>query len=123
MIAFGIWALLVGEMGIALAIVAAMTLGIVVDDTVHFVCQFLAARRRQGVTPEQAVRHAFEATGGALVTTTVVLVLGFAVLSLSAYQVNHGMGQLASLVIACALVADFLMLPGLLAFACRRGWI
>ena len=122
-IAFGVWALLVGEMGIALAIVAAMTLGIVVDDTVHFVTHFLHARRRLRAEPEAALRYAFTTTGAALVTTTVVLSLGFAVLSFSAYQVNHGMGQLSALVIVCALAADFLMLPQLLTLACRKGWI
>ena len=40
-IAFGVWTVLVGEMGIALAIVAAMTLGVVVDDTVHFISHAL----------------------------------------------------------------------------------
>jgi predicted RND superfamily exporter protein len=51
-----------------------------------------------------------------------VLVAGFCVLSVSAFQVNHGMGQLTGLVLLCALVADFLMLPGLLIMAARRGW-
>ena len=45
-IAFGVWALLVGQMGVALAVVAAMSLGVVVDDTVHLTLSFLDARRR-----------------------------------------------------------------------------
>ena len=47
----------------------------------------------------------------------------FAVLSLSTFEINHSMGQLTALVILCALVADFLMLPGLLIGAARRGWV
>lgn len=121
-IAFGIWTLLVGRMGVALAIVSAMSLGVVVDDTVHFTSRFLHARRRLGLGADDAVRHAFATTGTALASTSLVLVLGFAVLSLSAFEVNHGMGQLTALVIVCALAADFMMLPGLLAWAARRGW-
>jgi predicted RND superfamily exporter protein len=122
-IAFGLWTVLVGEMGIALAIVAAMTLGVVVDDTVHFISHALDARRRLRRSARAAVHHAFVTTGPALVSTSVVLVVGFSVLALSAYQVNHGMGQLTALVIVCALVADFAMLPWLLMHAARRGWI
>ncbi len=121
-IAFGVWALTVGQMGVALAVVAAMSLGVVVDDTVHFTSSFLAARRRLRLGPDAAVAHAFARTGTALASTSLVLVLGFGVLSMSAFEVNHGMGQLSALVIACALVADLLMLPQLLAFAARRGW-
>jgi predicted RND superfamily exporter protein len=122
LIAFGIWAAAVGEMGVALAVVATMSLGVVVDDTVHFVTRFLHARRRLDLTPEAAVEHAFLSTGTALASTSAVLVAGFCVLSVSAFQVNHGMGQLTGLVLLCALVADFLMLPGLLIMAARRGW-
>ena len=123
LIAIAVWTLAVGEMGVALAIVMTMTLGIVVDDTVHFVTCFLHGRRKLGLSPDAAVRHAFFTTGSALVSTSVVLALGFCVLSLSAFEVNHSMGQLTALVIVCALVADFLMLPGLLIAAARRGWV
>jgi predicted RND superfamily exporter protein len=122
-IAFGIWSLLVGQMGVALAVVAAMSLGIVVDDTVHFTSSFRQARNDWRFSPEEAVQHAFTATGTALASTSIVLILGFGVLSLSAFQVNHGMGQLTSLIIACALAADFLMLPALLIAAARKGWV
>ncbi len=121
--AFGLWALLVGQMGVALVIVAAMSLGIVVDDTIHLVANFVHARRRLQKNAEDAVRYAFAVAGSALVSTSVILVLGFSVLTLSSFQVNHGMGQLTMLVIACALVADFLMLPGILIYAGRRGWM
>ncbi|MGD2073456.1 MAG: MMPL family transporter, partial [Gammaproteobacteria bacterium] len=44
---FGLWGLIVGEVGLALSVVAGMTLGIVVDDTVHFLSKYLRARREQ----------------------------------------------------------------------------
>ena len=42
-IAFGIWALIDGEIGLGLSVVTAMTLGIVVDDTIHFLSKYLRA--------------------------------------------------------------------------------
>ena len=111
---FGLWGLLVGEVGLSLSIVAGMTLGIVVDDTVHFLSKYLRARREKGLDAEAAVRYAFRSVGMALFTTSVVLVVGFLVLSLSSFELNSGMGLLTAIVIAFALMADFLLLPPLL---------
>jgi len=112
--AFGLWGLLVGEIGLGLSVVAGMTLGIVVDDTVHFLSKYLRARREQGLDSQDAVRYAFATVGTALCVTSVVLVLGFLVLSLSAFKINSGMGMLTAITIALALMVDFLFLPALL---------
>jgi len=111
---FGLWGLLVGEVGLSLSIVAGMTLGIVVDDTVHFLSKYLRARREKGLDAEEAVRYAFRNVGMALLTTSVVLVAGFMVLSLSSFELNAGMGLLTAIVITFALMADFLLLPPIL---------
>ncbi len=111
---FGLWGLLVGEIGLSLSIVAGMTLGIVVDDTVHFLSKYLRARRENGLSSPDAVRYAFRRVGMALTTTSIVLVVGFLVLSLSSFQLNAGMGLLTAIVIVFALAADFLFLPPLL---------
>ncbi len=111
---FGLWGLLVGEVGLALSVVTSMTLGIVVDDTVHFLSKYLRARRELGQSPENAVRYAFRTVGRALLVTSIVLVIGFFVLSLSSFELNSGMGLLTAAVIAFALIADFLFLPLLL---------
>ena len=111
---FGIWGWAVGEVGLSLSMVAAMTLGIVVDDTVHFLSKYRRARRELGCTPPDAVRVAFRTVGRALLTTSLVLVAGFAVVSLSSFELNAGMGRLTALVIALALMADLLLLPPLL---------
>ncbi len=111
---FGLWGLLVGEVGLSLSIVAGMTLGIVVDDTVHFLSKYLRARREKGLNAEDAVRYAFANVGYALVTTTVVLMSGFLILALSNFYLNSGMGMMTAIVIFFALLADFLFLPPLL---------
>ncbi len=111
---FGFWGLLQGEVGLALSVVTGMTLGIVVDDTVHFLSKYLRARREKGFGSPDAVRYAFNSVGRALVVTSIVLVVGFLVLSQSAFKLNSDMGLLTAIVIAFALAADFLLLPALL---------
>ena len=112
--AFGLWALIDGEVGLGLSVVAAMTLGIVVDDTIHFMSKYLRARRQQGLDAIAAVRYSFATVGVALWTTTMALAAGFLVISTSAFAVNAEMGLLVAIVVVLALVVDFLLLPGLL---------
>jgi len=111
---FGVWSILVGQVGMAVAVVVSMTLGIVVDDTVHFLSKYLRARREKGFNSEEAVRYAFSHVGTALWVTSAILVCGFAVLAQSAFKLNASMGLLTAIVIAFALAADFLFLPPLL---------
>lgn len=112
-IGFGLWALISGEINLGLSVVVTLTLGIVVDDAVHFLSKYQRARR-EGQTAEQAVRYAFHTVGRALWITTVVLVAGFSVLAMSSFRLNADMGQLSAIVIFIALVVDFLFLPTLL---------
>ncbi|MAT64369.1 MAG: RND transporter [Gammaproteobacteria bacterium] len=118
--AFGLWGLLVGQVGLALSVVTGMTLGIVVDDTVHFLSKYLRARREQHLSSERAVRYAFHTVGTALWMTTLILAAGFLVLAQSAFEVNAGMGMLSAMTILLALLADFLLLPPLLMALDRR---
>ncbi len=111
---FGLWGYMVGEIGLSLSVVSTMTLGIVVDDTVHFLSKYLRARREKHLCPENAVRYAFATVGRALLITSIVLVAGFLILATSAFQLNSGMGLLTAIVIILALFADFLFLPPLL---------
>jgi predicted RND superfamily exporter protein len=117
---FGLWGLVSGQVGLGLSVVTGMTLGIVVDDTVHFLSKYLRARREQGLDPEHAVRYAFHTVGAALLVTTLVLIAGFLVLTLSAFKLNADMGLLTAVTIGFALLADFLFLPPLLMKADRR---
>lgn len=112
--AFGIWGLTVGQVGIGLSIVTGMTLGIVVDDTVHFLSKYLRARREKGLNAEDAVRYAFNNVGLALLVTTVVLVAGFMIMAQSHFYLNSSMGLLTSVVITLALLIDLTLLPALL---------
>ena len=113
-IGFGIWGLLVGEIGLATSIVAAVTIGVVIDDTVHFLSKYQRGRKELGMGAEDAVRYAFSTVGAAMLVTTTALVAGFLVLSFSTFEMNAGMGLLTALVLVVALVADLTLLPALL---------
>ncbi len=113
-LAFGIWSILIGQVNMAVSVVAAVTLGIVVDDTVHFLSKYLRARREQNLSAEDSVRYAFSTVGMALVITTVILAFGFAVLGYSSFEINSSMATLTAIAILIALVVDFLLLPPLL---------
>ncbi|WP_223576825.1 efflux RND transporter permease subunit [Kangiella taiwanensis] len=119
-VAFGIWAIFQGQVGMGLSVVTGMTLGIVVDDTVHFLSKYLRARREKGLDSHAAVKYAFQTVGMALTVTTIVLVLGFLVLGMSHYVMNSHMGILTAITLAAALIIDFLLLPPLLMLLDRK---
>ncbi|HCE2220375.1 TPA: MMPL family transporter [Vibrio parahaemolyticus] len=121
-IGFGLWALISGEINLGLSVVVTLTLGIVVDDAVHFLSKYQRARREEQ-TAEQAVRYAFHTVGRALWITTVVLVAGFSVLAMSSFRLNADMGQLSAIVIFIALVVDFLFLPTLLMLFDKKAYL
>ncbi|UUX49139.1 MMPL family transporter [Nisaea acidiphila] len=112
--AFGLWGLTVGEVGMASSVVTATSLGIIVDATVHFLSKYRRARVEKGNDAEDAVRYAFSTVGTALWVTTAILVAGFAVLSLSTFKINGSMGLLTAITLVMAIVIDFLLLPALL---------
>ena len=111
---FGVWGLTVGQVGLSLSVVVAMTIGIVVDDTVHFLTKYRRARREYGQSPEEAVHYAFETAGRALFTTTVVLVAGFMIFAFSPFIPTAQVGVLTATIIGFALLADLSLLPALL---------
>ena len=115
---FGLWGYMVGNVTLAVSIVVAMTLGIVVDDTVHFMLKYANARKR-GKSAEDSVRYAFKSVGMALTVTSLGLVIGFVILGQSGFAVNRDMAQLTAITLAFALFVDFLFLPPLLIFLDR----
>lgn len=120
-IAFGIWGLTSGQVNLAVAGVFSITLGIVVDNTIHFFSKYLYARRQMGRMPEDAIRYAFSTVGAALLVTTAALALGFLVLAQSDFALNASMGTMTAMVVVIALAFDLLFLPSLLLMTDRAG--
>jgi predicted RND superfamily exporter protein len=114
LVTLGIWALTVGKVGMPAATVTATSLGIIVDDTVHFLMKYLRALREKGLDRPAAIAYAFETVGSAMVATTLILAAGFALLAASTFKINAEMGLLTALAIVVALVIDFLLLPAIL---------
>lgn len=96
-------------------------IGIAVDDTIHFLTAFQREQRR-GLTVGEAIRNAFLSVGTALVTTTLVLVTGFATVLISELPSHRVFGCMACCTIGAALVADLIVLPAMLSyFGSARG--
>ncbi|MBL4868232.1 MAG: MMPL family transporter [Pseudomonadales bacterium] len=112
--AFGIWAIFVGNVGLPSAVVTSLTIGIVVDDTVHFLSKYVRAKRELNYDTTEAARYAFRTVGVALVFTSLLLSANFGVMASSHFQPNATMGILTALTIVMALVVDFLFFVPLL---------
>ncbi|HEY4343801.1 MAG TPA: MMPL family transporter [Parvibaculum sp.] len=118
-VGFGIWGLLIGQIGLAASVITAMTIGLVVDDTIYFLIMYQAARKR-GLNSEQAINEVFETVGTAMLVITVSLAVGFGVLIASGFEVNRSLGAQTTIVILANLFIDWMMLPPLLRLMDRR---
>lgn len=110
---FGVVGLSGYVVNLSVAIVGMITLGIAVDDSVHFLVKYLMARRN-GLDKDESISRTFHQVGGPLFFTSVILVAGFGVLMLSEFALNSDLGMFCSAVIALALYADFIVLPAFL---------
>lgn len=114
LLAFGVWGYSVQILGISLAVVTSITLGIVVDDTIHFMSKYRRARLENDFSAAESVKYAFNKVAVALILTSVVLCVGFLALSQSSYQLVSHMAAMTGMTIVFALLADFFFLPPLL---------
>ncbi|MBO6678807.1 MMPL family transporter [Parvibaculum sp.] len=110
LVGFGLWGLLYQDIGLAASVVTAMTIGLVVDDTIYFLLMYQQARER-GLNPEGAINHVFATVGVAMLVITVSLTIGFGTLAFSGFEVNRSLGAMTALVILSNLFIDWLMLP------------
>jgi predicted RND superfamily exporter protein len=108
---------MMGWLGITLdpgtAMTGAVALGLVVDDTVHFLHHF-RLRMEAGDDLRAATDHTLRETGRAIGMTSVVLVAGFWLMCLASFVPNIQFGFLCGLAIGLALVANLVVLPAVL---------
>lgn len=117
---FGLWGLLVGKVGLAVSVVACMTFGIVVDNTIHFLTKYAHYRRVAGMTAAQACRATFNVVGVPLVATTLILGVNFGVMATSSFQPNACMGILAAITLVMALLVTLFFFVPLLIVIDRK---
>jgi len=117
-VGFGVWGFTVGEIGLASSVVAAMTFGIVVDDTIHLLLRF-KKEKALGLSDEEAMSKAYVSVGRAMVITSLALAGGFGLLMVSGFEINSSLGLFTSIIVVAALIVDLTLVPALI-LAIRR---
>jgi predicted RND superfamily exporter protein len=110
-----LWALSFGAAGLALVLVVAATIGVVIDDVIHFLYRFDDALNRQGLGRGSAAAYAVHRAGPAVLLSSLVLALGFACLGLSGFAMNREFGFGAVFVVLAALIVSLYLAPRALA--------
>lgn len=94
-------------------LVLPLAIGIAVDDTIHFLTHY-KTELINGRSNQQAIQSSLTHVGRAMISTTIVLSLGFLIFVMSSYIPLGNFGILASLAMVSALIADLFLLPVLL---------
>ncbi len=94
-------------------IIFAISLGIAVDDSIHFFARFVEERQRQDSLKE-AILQTYFGAGRAILLTSILLLIGMGVLTFSNFVPTSQFGLLTGLTIAGAILADLIILPALL---------
>lgn len=112
-LAFGLMGLLGIPLDTDTLLIAPVILGIAVDDTIHFMTHYrveLTKSKSISIALESAIRE----VGQAVMFTTMVIGLGFAVLSFSDYLGMAKVGFFGSLSIFFALFCDLFLIPAMI---------
>ncbi len=101
--------------------IGSIAIGLVVDDTIHFMHGFRRYYAKCG-DPYEAVTRTLETTGQALLFTSIVLSLGFSVFALSDMVHLAYFGIFTAIAIAGAFLLDIAVSPALMILATRRDF-
>ena len=112
-IVFGCWGLFVGELSPYILMLFSISIGIVVDDSVHVLSKYISAKA-EGANPREAVRYSLDKAGSAITITTLALAVGTFILVLSNTYHFQNVALLLTPIIVVALFLDLLFLPPLL---------
>lgn len=113
-----------GFLGITLysltAIFFAISFGIAVDDTIHFLTRY-KLERRKGLTVDKSIKNTMHISGKAIILTSLVLIFSFLALTTSNFKGTYYIGVLVSITLVAAVLADLFLLPQLIYFINRRS--
>jgi hydrophobe/amphiphile efflux-3 (HAE3) family protein len=108
------------DLNVANVIVFAISLGVAVDDTIHFLSRF-NEEMASGISVSEAIRRVLRSAGETMILTTLLIVGGLSVFFLSDFLPTRRFAELTAVTMAAALVGDLVLLPAcLLAFAKPR---
>ncbi|MDG1460095.1 MAG: MMPL family transporter [Luminiphilus sp.] len=123
-VVFGVWGLFVGQLSPYILMLFSISIGLVVDDSVHVLSKYMAARKA-GEKPDEAVRYSLDKAGSAITITTAALAMGTFILVFSNTYYYQNVALMLTPIIVVALLLDLLFLPPLLVkldrFLDRRG--
>ncbi|HMR86629.1 MAG TPA: MMPL family transporter [Saprospiraceae bacterium] len=111
---FGIWYFVLGYVNLGMTAVFGMTLGIIVDDTIHFMSKYLRAKKELKLSTDDAVRYSFANVGRAIVATAGILCVGFFILSQSSFMINSYLALITIIILIASVLICLLTLPALL---------
>ncbi len=112
-IVFGFWGLFMGELSPYILMLFSISIGLVVDDSVHILSKYISAKRA-GHSPDEAVQHSLDKAGSAITITTLALAVGTFILVFSNTFYFQNVALLLTPIIVVALLLDLLFLPPLL---------
>jgi hypothetical protein len=107
------------DMNAGNVIVFAISLGIAVDGTIHFLARFREEIKARGGAA-QAIWRSYISTGRAIVLTCVLIVAGLGVLLLSEFLPSRRFAELTGVTMLGALVGDLFLLPACLMLMWKR---
>ncbi len=107
---FGVMGWMGISLNVATVMVASVALGVVDDDTIHFISRY-RRETRDGATTSEAIETATTQEGRAALTTAIVNSCAFAVLMLSSYRPSAWFGGLLALTMVVAFLAEVFILP------------
>jgi predicted RND superfamily exporter protein len=99
--------------------VAAICLGIAVDDSIHFITHWRDEFRR-GSSAVDAVLHTFQVKGRPIIFTSVIMICIFSIFWFSSFPPVVHFGLLSAIAFAGALVTVLFFLPAALSWRDRR---
>ena len=110
---FGLLGLLDLPLDAGTVMIGCLALGVAVDDTIHIAIRFSDLARRNIAAPE-ALKASLSEVLPAIISTTLVIGMGFAVLGLSEFTITRNLGLLTTAIMFLCLVADLTLFPALL---------
>jgi predicted RND superfamily exporter protein len=96
--------------------IAAITIGIAVDDTIHYIHRFLVEIQKDNDSVA-AMKRCHASVGRAMYYTSITVIIGFSILALSSFMPTIYFGILTGLAMTVALIANLTLLPVLLIVA------
>ena len=112
-IVFGLWGLLDGNLSPYVLMLLAISIGLVVDDSVHVLSKYKTAKD-SGKSPMQSIENSITLAGSAITITTLWMSLGVALMGFSSTEIFKNLTSIITPIIIVALFLDLLFLPSLL---------